>query len=148
MFVANIVFQGPASLTVDGKGRIAMPARHRELLGAMGVNQLTVTKNPEGCLMIFPRPAWEGFRERVMALPMEASGWKRVFLGNAMDVEIDGTSRILIAPELRSSAGIDRNVMLLGMGSHFELWDAERHAAHEATVLKSDMPDALKNFSF
>jgi MraZ protein len=135
-------------LTLDGKGRIAMPARHREVLAAMGVGQLTVTKHPEGALMIFPRPAWEAFRDRIAALPMEASGWKRVFLGNAMDVEIDGQSRVLIAPELRASASLVRDVMLLGMGSHFELWDAERHAAHEAAVMQSPMPDSLKQFSF
>ena len=147
-FVANIVFQGPAALTLDGKGRIAMPARHRELLTAMGTNQLTVTKHPEGALMIFPRPAWELFRDKVAALPMEASGWKRVFLGNAMDVEIDASSRVLIAPELRNSAGLVRDVMLLGMGSHFELWDATRHAEHEARVMQSEMPESLKSFSF
>ena len=148
IFVANIVFQGPAALTLDGKGRIAMPSRHRELLSAMGVHQLTITKHPEGSLMIFPRPAWEAFRDRVAALPMEASGWKRVFLGNAMDVDIDASSRVLIAPELRLSAGLVRDVMLLGMGSHFELWDAQRHADHEARVMQSDMPDSLKTFSF
>jgi MraZ protein len=148
VFVANIVFQGPAGLTLDGKGRIAMPSRHREVLSAMGVNQLTVTKHPEGSLLIFPRPVWETFRERVAALPMEASGWKRVFLGNAMDVEIDSSSRVLIAPELRAAAGLTRDVMLLGMGSHFELWDATRYAEHEARVMQSPMPDSLKNFSF
>ena len=142
------MFQGPAALTLDGKGRIAMPSRHRELLSAMGVHQLTITKHPEGSLMIFPRPAWEAFRDRVAALPMEASGWKRVFLGNAMDVDIDASSRVLIAPELRLSAGLVRDVMLLGMGSHFELWDAQRHADHEARVMQSDMPDSLKTFSF
>ena len=146
--MASIVFQGPAALTLDGKGRIAMPARHRELLAAMGVSQLTITKHPEGSLMIFPRPTWEAFRDRVASLPMEASGWKRVFLGNAMDVDIDASSRVLIAPELRASAGLVRDVMLLGMGSHFELWDAERHAAHEADVMRSPMPESLKNFSF
>ena len=142
------MFQGPAALTLDGKGRLAMPARHRELLAAMGSNQLTITKHPEGSLMIFPRSAWEGFRDRVAALPMEASGWKRVFLGNAMDVEIDAQSRFLVPPELRASAGLVRDVMLLGMGSHFELWDAQRHADHEAKVMQSDMPDSLKSFSF
>jgi MraZ protein len=146
--VANIVFQGPAALTLDGKGRIAMPSRHRELLSAMGVNQLTVTKHPEGSLMIFPRPAWENFRDRVASLPMDAAGWKRVFLGNAMDVDIDASGRVLIAPELRLSAGLVRDVMLLGMGSHFELWDAQRHADHEAKVMQSEMPDSLKSFSF
>ena len=148
VFVANTVFQGPAALTLDSKGRLAMPARHRELLAAMGSSQLTITKHPEGSLMIFPRSAWEGFRDRVAALPMEASGWKRVFLGNAMDVEIDAQSRFLVPPELRASAGLVRDVMLLGMGSHFELWDAQRHADHEAKVMQSDMPDSLKSFSF
>lgn len=148
VFVANIVFQGPAGLTLDGKGRIAMPSRHREILSAMGCSQLTITKHPEGSLMIFPRPAWETFRERVAALPMEAAGWKRIFLGNAMDVEIDASSRVLIAPELRAAAGLTRDVMLLGMGSHFELWDAVRYADHEARVMQSPMPEALKSFSF
>lgn len=146
--MANIVFQGPAALTLDGKGRIAMPARHRELLTAMGVSQLTITKQPGGSLLIFPRPAWEAFRDRVAALPMEASGWKRVFLGNAMDVDIDASSRVLIAPELRASAGLVRDVMLLGMGSHFELWDAKAYAEHETAVMQSEMPESLKNFSF
>ena len=135
-------------MTLDGKGRIAMPSRHREVLAAMGVSQLTITKQPEGSLLIFPRPAWEIFRDRVAALPMEAAGWKRIFLGNAMDVEIDASSRVLIAPELRAAAGLTRDVMLLGMGSHFELWDAERYAEHEAKVMEQPMPEALQSFSF
>ena len=135
-------------MTLDGKGRIAMPSRHREVLAAMGVHQLTITKHPEGSLMIFPRPAWENFRERMAALPMSASGWKRIFLGNAMDVDIDASSRVLIAPELRAAAGLTRDVMLLGMGSYFELWDAARYAEHEARVMQSEMPDVFKDFSF
>jgi MraZ protein len=146
--VANVVFQGPSALTLDNKGRIAMPARHRELLSAMGVHQLTITKHPAGSLMIFPRPAWETFRDRLAALPMDATGWKRVFLGNAMDVDIDASSRVLISPELRASAGLVRDVMLIGMGSYFELWDAKAHAEHEAAVMQSEMPDSLKSFSF
>ncbi len=146
--MAEIVFQGPSALTLDGKGRIAIPARHRELLNAMEVNQLTITKHPEGALLIFPRPAWLTFRDKVAALPMEASGWKRVFLGNAMDVEIDASSRVLIAPELRSAAGLVRDVMLLGMGSHFELWDAAAHQEAEARVMQSEMPASLKSFAF
>ncbi len=150
LFVANIVFQGPAALTLDGKGRIAMPSRHRELLTAMDCNQLTITKNPAGCLLVFPRPAWQNFLEKVTALPMEAAGWKRLFLGNAMDVEIDASSgRVLVAPELRSYAGLARDVMLLGMGNHLELWDAGRYAAHEAQMLaEQQMPESLKSFTF
>ncbi len=146
--MANFVFQGASALTLDGKGRVAVPARHRDVLQATANGKLTLTKHPQGCLMVFPRPAWEAFRDRVAALPMSASGWKRVFLGNAMDVEIDGASRVLVSPELRASAKLTRDVMLLGMGSHFELWDATAYAEHEAQVMQSEMPDALKGFSF
>jgi MraZ protein len=148
VFVVNLVFQGPAALTLDAKGRLAVPARHLAALRAMEVTQLTVTRHPDGPLMIFPRPAWETFRDKIGALPMEAVRWKRVFLGNAMDVDIDASSRVLIAPELRASAGLTRDVMLIGMGNHLELWDAARHAAHEAEVMRGDMPDALKGFTF
>ncbi|WP_349742664.1 division/cell wall cluster transcriptional repressor MraZ [Roseateles cavernae] len=142
------MFQGASALAMDAKGRLAVPTRHREVLQALCAGQLTVTKHPEGCLMVFPRPAWENFRDRIAALPMSASGWKRVFLGNAQDVEIDGAARVLISPELRAAAGLQKDVMLLGMGSHFELWDAQAYAAHEAQVMQSELPDALKDFSF
>ncbi|WP_119155465.1 division/cell wall cluster transcriptional repressor MraZ [Caldimonas tepidiphila] len=142
------VFQGASALALDAKGRLTVPARHRDVLKEMCAGQLTLTKHPEGCLIVFPRPVWEGFRDKVAALPMSAAGWKRIFLGNAMDVEIDGASRVLVSPELRAAAGLSRDVMLLGMGSHLELWDAARYAAHEAEVMQQQMPEALKDFSF
>jgi len=146
--VAEYVFQGASALAMDAKGRLAVPTRHRDLLQGLCAGQLTVTKHPEGCLMLFPRPAWENFRDRIAALPMSASGWKRIFLGNAIDVEIDASGRVLIAPELRNAAGLQKDVMLLGMGSHFELWDAAAYALHEAQVMQSELPAALKDFSF
>ena len=146
--MAEIVFQGASALALDAKGRLAVPARHRDVLGALAQGRLTVTKHPEGSLMIFPRPAWETFRDKVSALPMEAAGWKRVFLGNAMDVEIDASSRVLVSPELRQAAGLVKDVMLLGMGSHFELWDVQRYQAHEAEVMQQGLPESLGDFSF
>lgn len=146
--VAEIMFQGPSSLALDAKGRLNMPARHREVLDALCQGQLTVTKHPDGCLVLFPRPVWLTVREKVAALPLSAAGWKRVFLGNAMDIEIDSASRVLIAPELREAVGLDKKVMLLGMGSHFELWDTERYAAHEAKVMASERPEAIQDFNF
>jgi MraZ protein len=71
-----------------------------------------------------------------------------VFLGNAQDVEIDAAARVLVAPELRVAAGLQKDVMLLGMGSHFELWDSQAYAAHEAAVMQSELPAALQDFSF
>ena len=98
--------------------------------------------------MIFPRPEWEKFRERIAALPMDAQWWKRIFLGNAMDVELDSTGRVLISPELRMAAGISKESVLLGMGNFFELWDKATYDAQEAKAMQGDMPDVFKGFSF
>ena len=125
-----------------------MPTRHRDVLSANAAGQLTITKHPHGCLMVFPRPEWERFRERIAALPMQAQWWKRIFLGNAMDVDMDSTGRVLISPELRAAAGIQKDAVLLGMGAYFELWDASTYAAQEAEALKGQMPDVFKDFSF
>lgn len=135
-------------MALDAKGRLTVPARHREVLQALCGGQLTLTKHPEGCLMVFPRPAWEQFRDKVAALPMSAAGWKRVFLGNAQDVEIDAAARVLVAPELRAAAGLQKDTMLLGMGSHFELWDKATYDAKEAEAMAGEMPDVFKDFSF
>lgn len=147
-FCVSLIFQGASALSLDAKGRLAVPVRHRDALQALCSGQLTLTKHPEGCLMVFPRPAWETFRDKVAALPMSAAGWKRIFLGNAMDVEVDSAARVLVSPELRAAAGLTKDVMLLGMGSHFELWDAQRYAAHEAEVMAQPMPDVLQDFTF
>jgi MraZ protein len=143
-----VVFQGASSLSLDAKGRLSVPTRHRDVLSATAGGQLTITKHPHGCLMLFPRPEWEKFRERIAALPMSAQWWKRVFLGNAMDVEMDGTGRVLISPELRSAAGITRDVLLLGMGNNFELWDKATYDAKEAEATQGEMPDVFQDFSF
>ena len=142
------VSQGASSLSLDAKGRLSVPTRHRDVLSATAAGQLTITKHPHGCLMVFPRPEWEKFRERIAALPMDAQWWKRIFLGNAMDVEMDGTGRVLVSPELREAAGISKEAVLLGMGSYFELWDKSTYDAQEAKAMQGAMPDVFKDFSF
>jgi MraZ protein len=142
------VFQGASSLSLDAKGRLSVPTRHRDVLTATAAGQLTITKHPHGCLMVFPRGEWEKFRERLAALPMSAQWWKRIFLGNAMDCDMDGNGRVLISPELRAAAGLSKEAVLLGMGNHFELWDAQTYAAQEQAAMQADMPDVFKDFSF
>lgn len=143
-----LVFQGASSLNLDAKGRLSVPTRHRDVLSATASGQLTITKHPDGCLWVFPRPEWEKFRDKLIALPMSAQGIKRIFLGHAMDVEMDGTGRVLISPELRVAAGISKDVLLLGMGGYFELWDKAAYDAKESAVMQADMPDVFKDFSF
>lgn len=142
------MFQGASSLSLDGKGRLSMPTRHRDVLASTASNLVTVTKHPHGCLMIFPRPEWQTFRERISSLPMSAQWWKRIFLGNAIDCELDSTGRVLISPELRDAAGITKDAVLLGMGAHFELWDKVTYDAQEAKAMQDDMPDVIKEFTF
>ncbi len=98
------MFQGASSINLDAKVRLSMPTRYRDVLQASAQGCLTITKHPHGCLMVFPRPEWEVFRSRIAALPMQAQWWKRIFLGNASDVELDGTSRVLVSPELASTS--------------------------------------------
>jgi MraZ protein len=145
------VFQGASSLSLDAKGRLSVPTRHRDALTQQAGGQLTITKHPDGCLMVFPRPAWEQFSQRIAALTEDNRWLKRFFLGNAMDVEMDGTGRVLISPELRASAALVKDAILLGMGSHFELWDKttyEAREAKEAAAMQAQMPDAFKGLSF
>lgn len=140
-----VILEGGAGLMLDGKGRVTVPARHREALKALCEDQLTITKNPKRCLTIFPRPAWEAFRAKLLALPMSNDDWRRIYVGSASNVEIDGASRVLVAPELREWAGIERDVMLIGMGARFELWDKSRHEAHEAAVMAAGLPDVMRD---
>jgi MraZ protein len=142
------MFQGASSLNLDGKGRLSVPTRHRDVLGALAAGQLIITKHPDGCLMIFPRPEGEKFLEDIRQMPASAQGWKRIFLGHAMDVEMDSAGRVLVSPELRKAAGLTRDAVLLGMGTYFELWDKARYEAQEVEAVQAGMPDAFKNFVF
>lgn len=142
------MFQGASALNLDAKGRMSIPAKHRDALIVQSEGRVTVTRHPHGCLLLFPRPVWETHREQIAAWPMSARAWQRVFLGNAVDIDLDSAGRILIAPELRNAVGLTREVMLLGMGSHFEIWDAAKLAENEAEAIEAGMPDVLSNFSF
>lgn len=134
-------------MSLDAKGRMSVPSRHRDALALQCEGRLTLTRHPEGCLLLYPRPVWESVRERIAALPLAASGLKRFFLGNATDIDLDGAGRLLIAPELRQAAGLGKEVVLLGMGAHFEIWDETVLAANEAQAIAGGLPEALSGLS-
>lgn len=126
-----------------------MPSRYRDALASQCEGRVTLTRHPDGCVLIYPRPTWEARREEIIRLPQSTRPLQRVLLGSASDVEMDSAGRVLIAPELRSITAIERDVMLLGMGTHFELWDVERQRQHEADHLAPAMAgDAAANFTF
>lgn len=125
-----------------------MPARHRDALQAQCDGRLTLTRHPDGCVLVYPRPTWEARREQIAQLPFAARALQRLLLGNATDVELDGNGRALVPAELRTPCGMERDVMLLGMGAHFELWDLTRMAEHERAQLANGLPDAAAGFTF
>lgn len=128
-----------------------MPTRHHDALMASAQGQLTITKHPDGCLMLIPRPEWEKFSAKISALPMSSLWVKRIFLSNAMTVELDSTGRVLISPELREASGITKETTLRGMGTYFELWDKATYEASELREIKlmqGKMPDVLQDISF
>ncbi len=144
------MFQGASKLSLDNRGRMVVPARHRDAIAVRAEGRLTLTRHPDGCLLMVPRPVWEKRREEIAAWPMSLKRWQRMFLGNASDVEMDNAGRVLIAPELRDAVGLglDSKVMLLGMGSHFEIWEAAAHEQNEATTAAAQLPEDLRHFSF
>jgi MraZ protein len=127
------MFQGETAITLDDKGRIAIPAAHRELVAKSG-NRLVVTYNPIdlGCLWIFPEKEWERVRDEVGALPSVKAVHRSLqmkLIGAAAHVEPDGNGRILLPASQRAAAGIEKKAVLLGMGNKFELWGEQAHLA-------------------
>ena len=143
VFVSAFAFKGGPVLTLDGKGRITVPARWRDVLVSAVQGQMMVSKSHVRCLSLFPRPVWDQFETRLNALPASADGLRRLYIGSATEATIDGASRLLLPPELRAWAGLEREVVFMGLGNRFELWDKARYDAHEAAVLEQDMTGQL-----
>ncbi len=106
---------------------------------------MVICKNPDHCLSLFPLPVWEKFEAELNALSIDNEGWRRVYIGSATDVDIDSGSRVLIPPELRTWAGLDKEVKFMGVGSNFELWDNTSYIEREATLIADGRPEAVRN---
>jgi MraZ protein len=147
------VFQGANQINLDAKGRMAVPTRAREPLTQGGTVKLVLTAHPDSCLLLYPSPAWEPIRAQVMSFPAldrQASLWKRLLVGFAQEVEPDSAGRLLIPPELRDFAKITRQVMFVGQGSHFEIWDLEMWNTQLESLRSGGsptLPPGMENFS-
>ncbi len=129
---------------VDDKGRLTVPAKFATPLGTDFGGQLVIAKSPDGCLALYPLPVWEQFEADMRGWPIEMDGWRRLYIGSATDVEIDGASRVLVPPELRKWAGLEREVKFMGVGAYFELWDTVRYDEREARMLAGERPETLQ----
>lgn len=121
------MFEGEDALTLDAKGRMPMPARHRDALTSVCGGQLTLVRHPDGCLIVYPRPRWEEKRAELARRGTRDRWLQRLVIGSARPVEVDSAGRFLVPYELRQAAGLARDVKLIGQGPHLELWDATRY---------------------
>jgi len=144
-------FHGAAVLTLDAKGRVAIPTRHRNTL-LEGAETLVLSAHPEGCVLIYPESAWEPVRARVESFPsfdLKASWWKRLLLGFEEHVTPDASGRVLLSPALRLHAKLEREAMMVGQGHYFELWDNGVWAAKLGQALSGAgaLPAGMEDFS-
>jgi len=124
------VFFGETAVNLDAKGRLAVPIRYRDTLAEQCGNRMVLTYSAfdSGSLWLQSEKAWERIRDDVMGLPNfnpNHRSLQRRLVGSATAVEPDGTGRILIPPSLRQVAGLEKRVVLLGMGNRFEIWDED-----------------------
>ncbi|SEF88895.1 division/cell wall cluster transcriptional repressor MraZ [Nitrosomonas ureae] len=147
------MFRGVTQLSLDAKGRLAIPARYRSELMSTCSGHLIVTVDPSKCLLIYPQPAWEPIEQKLNNLSSfdtVTRNLQRLLVGNACDVDMDAAHRILISPPLRQFAGLSKDVVLVGQGTKLELWDeAQWNLQIELAMAFKDggMPPELEGFS-
>ena len=155
------MFKGSDPINMDAKGRMAIPTRYRTMLDEICSGDLVITIDMKStCLTLSPLPEWKKFEEKVAALPALddlAEMLSRFVVGQAKDLQVDGSGRILIPPELRDYAQLEKKLVLVGRTRRLEIWsednwNAERQKSQEnyrgMLLDRENMSDALKNLSW
>ncbi len=153
--VQTIVFRGATKVSLDAKGRMAIPTRYRERLAARCDGQIVVTVDKDHCLLVYPLPDWEELERKLVRLPSmnrTARNIVRIMVGYATEVDMDASGRILVSRELRDFAGLEKAAMLIGQGNKFELWDEDTWNEKRDAWLSEDddgeLPPDLESISF
>ena len=122
------MFRGINSVTLDGKGRMALPTRFRESLAVAAEGKIVVTIDMrEQCLLLYPLPEWEVVQRKLEGLSNigeKARRLQRLLIGHATDVDMDAQGRILLPAMLRKFAGLEKKLVLVGQGNKLEIWGA------------------------
>lgn len=147
------MFFGETAITIDDKGRMAIPSAYREAVSERCNNQLVVTYNPyeSQCLWLYPKPVWEAVCEQVLRLNGQRQAHRdlqRKLVGAATHVELDSSGRLLLPAATRATAGLQKHAVLLGMGNKFELWtEAAQRARLEQPIGDDDITDEMAQLS-
>jgi MraZ protein len=140
-----MMFRGVNQVNLDSKGRIAIPTRYREELRSDADSHMIVTVNiTDRCLWLYTLPEWERIEADVTALPSfdkRAAKLKRFFIGQATDVDIDASGRLLLPPPLREFAQLKKHIVLAGQGNKFEIWDEANWTAQRDAWMEDGLGD-------
>lgn len=146
------MFRGINAITIDSKGRLTIPTRYRDALGL----RLVVTIDMESCLLLYPEAEWspvEKNLQRMSSFNPITRRYQRLYIGHATDIELDSNWRFVLPPSLREYAQLNKNVVMIGQGNKFEVWDEllwqskrEQWLALETAQVDS-LPDEMKTFS-
>ena len=126
--VVSAMFMSEYNHTLDTKGRLIIPAKFRETLG----EEFVISKGMDGCLFVYAGDDWNAFEQKLTSLPLinkEARQFARFFLAGAATVEVDKQGRILLPAHLREFAGLEKDVVLVGVGSRVEIWSKDKWEA-------------------
>jgi MraZ protein len=129
--------------SIDTKGRMAFPQKLRDKLGGGFI--VTIGKN---CLSVYSVDEWNNYCEKLRSLTGAKAGAAKLIVNRAIDVEADAQGRILITKELRDYAGLSKDVTVVGVISHAEIWDTAAYNAFTESVSADDLNDVLADFSF
>lgn len=140
------MFTGSYEHTIDGKGRVSLPAKYREQIAATGSDRLVVTVDTQPCLVAYPLESWQRFVDALAARnPMDPKvrKAKRFFIGNAHEVQFDGNGRILLPATLRQRADLERDVVFAGLDDKIEIWRKDRWAVECDEFDENDLADVF-----
>lgn len=147
------MFRGAVQLSLDAKGRLGVPAKHRDALTAGGGGEVVLTAHPHRCLILYPKAAWEPIEAKLTSLSSfnpQTSGIQRMIVGQADVMHLDSAGRLLVNAVLRKFARLEKEVMMVGQGSHLELWDVAAWDQQLEQLLAPDqlqIPQELEGFS-
>ena len=123
------MFRGISSVTMDAKGRMALPARYRDAVAVASDGRIVVTIDMrESCLLLYPLAEWElvqGKLENLSNINPQARLLQRLLIGHATDLELDAAGRLLLPSMLRDFGGLKKKLVLVGQGNKIEIWSAD-----------------------
>ena len=134
------MFRGSSFHTIDAKGRIIIPSRFRDVIRADGADGLMISRM-DSCLVGFPFNEWRKIEAKILAMAEKNDNmrrFRRVFIGSASECSCDSQGRILIPPALRQYAQLEKEIVLVGVLDHFEIWSRANYD-EEAMIMEKDM---------